>query len=370
MKPVRALFALLTIALLSAVFSTITGVSPGIISVGLIAISLIPTPQGALLTAIKVTDLNTKLGAYLRDYKEVLIAEMLLNQPFENDLEVWDDVTDEVPMPNLSISDLVKPGLDPTFSATADALSFDARTLKVRDAKVDLLLVPTALHKTWLGKFRTKKGKDVFDMPFEQFVMNYIIEKVQENIHLKALFKGVYNASGTTPTDTMNGFLKIIADEITATKITPIVTGVITSANVADKLLAVYDGLGEAYKQGRTQASVSPQIFDWYARKFSPLHNASIVASDVSGLAEMPLMNALPLHGTNCIIKRQAGLAGSQRIIITPRENMVFGTDSMSDFNNIEVQRFDRTLKLLMDFRIGAQFKEIQANALAVNEQA
>lgn len=371
MKSLRFLSAIVRLLLFTAVVCTASGLPPVPVALALTLISLVPLPKGVALTAINVTSINTTLGAYLREYADVLVTEMLLNQNFEDRVEIWDDCTDEVPLPSLTISDLVKPGNVTAFAPAGNELTFKARNLKVRDAKVDLLLYPAQLHKTWLGMYRKKgKGDDVMDLPFEAFIMQYIIQKVKENVHLLALYKGSYNAAGTTPGATMNGFLTIIANEITATNITPITTGVITSANVSSKLFLVYDGLGEAYKSNETQMLVSPTIFDWYVRQFNPLTNATIVATDTAGLDKTPKLNRVGLHGTNCVVVREPGLAGSQRIITTPKANMVFGTDSISDMAEIRVQEFERSLKLMMDFRIGAEFKEIHSRALAVNEQA
>lgn len=329
-------------------------------------------PGAGLNSALSITALNTALGAYLRENKDILISETLLDVPFEDKFEVWDDVKDEVPMPLLTMTDIVKPGLDKTtFSPTANALVFGARIGKVRDCKVDLTLVPQVLEKTWLG-MKNKKGSggaQQFQMPFEEFIFRHIIRKAKENIHLKAIYKGVYNAAGTTPGDTLDGMLKLIADEITATTMTPIVTGAITSANVYDKLLLVYDGLDEAYKQGVTQMSVSSTIFDWYIRKFNPISNTSLIGADALGLQDIPLLNSATLYGTNCIIKREAGLGTSQRVWVTPKENQVYMVDSLSDSGDIMTQIYDRTIRLYMDFKAGVQLKEVNNKAIRCNDQ-
>lgn len=329
-------------------------------------------PTGGVYTSISVTALNTALGAYLREHKDILISETLLDVPFEDKFEVWDDVKDEVPMPRLTITDIVKPGLDKsTFSGTANALAFGARIGKVRDCKVDLVLIPLVLEKTWLG-IKNKKGvggEKQLQMPFEEYIFRYIIKKAKENIHLNAIYKGIYNAAGTTPIDTMDGMLKMIADEITAGSMTPIVTGAITSANVYDKLLLVYDGLDEAYKQGPTQMTVSSQVFDWYIRKFNPIVNTSLVGADALGMQDIPLLNMAPLYGTNCTIKREAGVGTSQRVWVTQKENQVYMVDSLSDSGEIMTQIHDRTIRLYMDFKTGVQLKEVNDKAIRCNDQ-
>lgn len=335
--------------------------------------AIMPKVANAAMSSISITDLNTELGAYLRENKDILIADTLLDVPFEDKFEVWDDVKDEAPMPSLSITNIVKPGLDKTtFSPTANALAFGARILKVRDCKVDLTLVPQVLEKTWLG-YKNRKGsggENQFQMPFEEFIMRHIIAKAKEDIHLNAIYRGAYNAAGTTPGATMDGLLEIISDEITATNLTATVTGAITSANVNEKLLLVYDALGEAYKNKPTQMLVNPTIFDWYVRQYNPIVNSSLVRNDVNGLATTPLLNSFPLFGTNCVLKREAGLGASQRVICTPMENMVYGVDSMSDSGDIMTQVHDRTIRLYIDFKSGVNFKQVNDDCLTVSDQA
>lgn len=63
-------------------------------------------------------------------------------------------------------------------------------------------------------------------------------------------------------------------------------------------------------------------------------------------------------------------MAGSQRLICTPKSNIVYGVDSIGDYADITTQVFDRTIKVMIDAKAGIQFKTIAAEALAVNEQA
>lgn len=312
------------------------------------------------MSAIKIDDLVAALGDYHREHRDILVSEILLDQSFQEKFEVLDDVTDELPLPSLAVSDLLKPADPVNFTPTTNALAFGARVLKVRGMKVDLLLIPQVLEKTWLGKM--KNPSDPFDMPFEAFIMNYISTKVKENLHLQGLFRGVYNAAGTTPIDTMDGFLTKIAASITATDIAPVITGAITADNVIDKLEQTYDGLGEAYKSVPTQMFVSPSVFDWYGRKYRSLYNGSPIYSGIK-------RDRVTLDGTMCDLVREPGLGTSQRLMCSPKENFTMGVDSLNDYN-MDIQKFNRSIKILIDLKAGVELKEIHGNALAVNDQA
>lgn len=358
------LLALATVGLMVAVpfAAAAAGSSGELMIIGLVmTASAFVQPQITmnLGSSIDITELATKLGDYFREHRDVLVSETLLSDDFRDRFEVMDGVGDEVPLPNLSITSIVKPANPLTFSPTSNALKFGARTLKVRGMKIDLQLVPEVLMKTWLGKL--KKPDDILQMPFEAFVMNYIMEKAREDIYLNAIYSGVYNAAGTTPGATMNGYKKIIADEITATNITPVVTGAISSTNIIDKVEQTYDALGEAYKGKPSEMKAAPVLFDWYNRRYRGEHGAN---NNYEGMKRGRVL----IDGTNCELVREPALAGSQRLICTPKENMVWGSNS-KDFV-FDFQKFERTIKVLGDFKGGVEFKEIHARALAVNDQA
>ncbi len=317
--------------------------------------------EPALFSALDLDELTLKLGDYHRENRNSLTSELLLSDDFSDKFEVMDDVTDELPLPNLAVTDLLKPADPVNFNPTSNALKFGARTLKVRAVKIDLLFIPQVMEKTWLGKM--KNPNDPFDLPFEAFIMNYIMQKARENLLLQGVYSGVYNASGSTPADTMDGFNTIVAtDQALGTpKLTPVTTGVITSTNVIDSIEAVYDGFGEAYKGVKTEIKVNPQIFDWYNRRYRALHGAN---NNYNGMKT----GRIPLDGAMCEIVREVGLGASQRTIGTIKENMVYGT--ASDSFNIDIQKFNRSIKILGDFKAGVEFKEFHSNALVINDQS
>lgn len=362
----KSLFKLTLLALIVGFIGFASGFEPipfiaVVAIIGLVRL-IIGNRQSSVVanTSIDITALAAALGAYHREHRDELVTEILLDDDFTQDMEVMDDVTDELPLPSMALTDLIKPADPVNFTPTANALAFGARTLKVRGIKVDLLLIPQVLEKTWLGKM--KSAKDPVDMPFEAFIMSYINSKIKENLRLQAIYRGVYNAAGTTPLTTMDGYLKLIADEITATNIAPIVTGAVTSANVVDKIEQTYDGLGEAYKGASTIMKCNPQIFDWYNRKYRLDFGGN---QDYKGMKSM----RRPIDGTNCELVREPGLGTSQRLICTPAENFVYGVDTANGYT-MDVQKFNRSLKILIDLKAGVQLKEIHARALAVNDQA
>lgn len=318
------------------------------------------------MTAITTSGLNAALGAFYRANRNILVRDLYIGLKTD-DWTVYDGVKDELPLPKLSIGELVVPGDNVNFTPKTNVIGLGARILKTRNWKVDLLIDPAALEKTWLG-YVNALGSRSEAIPLEQFVIEDLIKRIQKDIRTRALYRGVYNAGGTASIDIVNGLLKLVTDEIAASNITPIATGAVTSANVVDKLLQVHDGLGQEYKDEMTVMPVNSTIFDWYSRKFSPILNTNLIGAGGAPV-QNGLINEIRLEGTNCMIKREVGLGTSQRLIITPAGNRVLGIDSMDDFTNFEFQRFNRTIKVLVDGKIGVNFNQVDNGALAVNDQ-
>lgn len=359
----RLFLTLFTVLMLGAVLANLVGLHPVIGALAVTALSFLPQAKGALnAQSVSVADLATALGDYFRGDTNKIYKEMLLGMDIGDRFDIMDGVKDEMPLPNLSISDIVKPADPNNFNPPTGAIAFGARKLKVRGAKVDLKLVPQELYKTWLGKMYAK-GSNPLDMPLQDFIKDYVREKVQENLRMQVLYKGVYNAVGTTPGAVANGLLKLVTDEITATNISPIATGALTAANIIDKVEAVYEGIGDAYKNKPLVMHAAPTLVTWYGKKYRELYGANNNYGGVNN-------NSMKLDFGNVSLVAEPGMTGSQRLICTTPDNPTIGVDSTDDTNEILVQPFERTIKLMMDFKIGVEFKEIHGNVLAVNDQA
>jgi hypothetical protein len=122
--------------------------------------------------------------------------------------------------------------------------TFTDRVLTVYMGKYDMQLDAEDLRNKYLATLP--------EFPFEQFAVQQAAKQYLDAVTPSTLGLGVYNAAGSTAAvDLWTGWLSIIAAEITATTIAPVVTGAITSANAVTKVEQVADAAPTLVKAQR-----------------------------------------------------------------------------------------------------------------------
>jgi len=296
------------------------------------------------MSSLDLTQLNTTLGEYCRTNKENLLQDILVDNVSFQHMTPMAGVKDEEPILDLDMGDLIKP-YSKTWDPLVDKINPNPRIMKVRTLKVEVELEPLKYEKTYLGHFM-KEGTSVENLPFEKFLMDKIAQKAKEQVETKGVFKGIYDSVGTTPASTMDGLNKIVADEITASNITPLVTGVITESNAVESLESLFETVPEEWRLAPFKMFVSPQIKHWYNKDYRTKYGS------VSHNSEF---DKKFIEGTNCEIVASPGLNGSQRLHLTPAWNIFWGTDLVSDMGTVSVERSHWTLDIMMSFKVGVQ---------------
>jgi hypothetical protein len=165
----------------------------------------------------------------------------------------------------------------------------------------------------------------------------------------------------------MNGVNKLVLDELASTNLTATATGAITFANVLEKIELLADAASSvaAYATMEKEVVVNNQIFNWYwkARRAAYPNLVNVYEGSISNI------NELAIEGYNAKLVREHGLGTSQRIVVTPKDNKVLGFDALSDWNNIVLQPFERTIKVMIDFKCGFNFAYMYNGSIVVNDQ-
>jgi len=306
-----------------------------------------------MANSLDLTALATNVGGYCREFKEKIFADMLLGleeRLAAAGITVLDNIQDEEVLTNMVIGDMIRPGKDDAFAPTEGAIAMDGRILKARDFKADIMIYPLRLQKIWAAKMRNKKGafKNLEDIPFHQFLVDEIVKKIKSELH-KATYKAVYDANGDNWADICNGFLKLITDDIADSNIATVTTGAITSANVVSAVEAVAFGLGDAYKANPGFVQMSSTLYQWYITATEANVGRSMHFTELS-------QGKLFVRGTQIELINNPDLGASQRIFAYGADNLFVGTDTLADINNFDVQRYDRSLKILVDGKWGVNY--------------
>lgn len=303
------------------------------------------------MASVNISALNSALGSYARQNK-VDIFSKILNESTSQYFTPITGAIDELPLAKLVTGSILKPySSGGGFTATDNALTFGARILNARRISADVEIVPLDLYNSWLGQLAGAPPSSPFDIPFEQFIMDAISRQAIADLET-AVWTGTYNASGTTAAATMQGVEQLVKAAITSTEIPGSnVTSyaAITSSNALDQMKLIKSVIAPAYRNKPMYAFVSVDIYDKYMDDYQ---------ATVGPIVYNKEYNQMFIEGTQTQIVAIPALTGINRIIVTPKDNLVFGYDIEGGASNIVTQEFNRTIKVMMDFRAGVQFRD------------
>ncbi|TPE43967.1 hypothetical protein [Pontibacter mangrovi] len=292
---------------------------------------------------VDLSALPAELKDHAVQYREQILQLILISElGFLNYMQLIDEVTDEIVLTQMFTNSVLQPGNKDEFNPKG-AVGFKTRTGKVRPCKVDLTMKHTDLtrmYKSYLGKVKAAAArKDVYDLLFQDEIFDAVIKRVKQDLHLEAVFKGKYNADGTTPKDTMEGLLFIIQKDIAAANIAT--ANAVTVANAIEEVEKVADLVPSAYAQKDLVMLVDPVIAKYYNRDYRTTYGSLNYNNEYKKVT---------IDGTNTEIIPEPGIAGTGGIIVTPRNNFVWLTNSLGGMESINVEKSKRNIDMLMDF--------------------
>lgn len=303
------------------------------------------------MASVNITALNTALGGYARQNKVDIFSKILT----ESTSQYFTPITgaiDQLPLAKLTTGSILKPYVaGGGFTAATDALSFGARVLNARRISADVEIVPLDLYNSWLGQLAGAPPASPFDIPFEQFVMDAISRQAIADLET-GVWNGLYDNAGTAADDIMDGVEQLVkaavtSGEIPAGNVTTYAT--ITSSNALDEFKKVKAKIAAQYRNKPMYAFCSMAVYDAYMDDYQSSVGPVVYNKDYTQIF---------IEGTQTQIVPIPGLNGVNRIIVTPKENLVFGYDIEGGASNIITQEFNRTIKVMMDFRAGVQFRD------------
>ncbi len=301
--------------------------------------------------AVDFSGLAPKIQSYtLREAETLLTTILISGQSYLDYMELYPEVTDQLALTQMFVSSVLQPGGKDTFDPKG-TVGFKNRVGQVRDCKIDYTLTPTminAMWKSYLGRIAKSKRGDVYDVPFQQYIMDMLAEKAKEEMHLDAVFKGVYNHDKKNANRVFDGLLPLMYKAGLETS--QIFAGQpITQSNAIDQLEGLADKVPSHLINKPLVMLVEPGAAKFYNRDYRNTFGGN---TNNTGPFEHKT-----LDGTNITIVPEPGLANTGGMICTLKNNLVWLTGPLGGGpNSFIVEKNKRNVDIMADFGAAPDF--------------
>lgn len=217
-----------------------------------------------------------------------------------------------------------------------DDLDIDEKVLTLTELMVAEKLCKSQFLASW-DAMQTGAGRAGSDLPasFEEFLLLYLTGKIAESTEYN-LWQGNYDPSGTSPAYTnFNGICKQVEAASSTVKVDLIdktdgstqITTLAVAEDVAYNMQRGVDNLPAALKgrYDKVKIHVSPSTYDKYFQDLA-----------TQGLATQYNNADAPVRYNGYSVERVFGFP-DDTILLASAENLFFGTDLLSDFNQANV---------------------------------
>lgn len=222
---------------------------------------------------------------------------------------------------------------------------------------------PNSVITMLLGQNASFLGEGQKTAPSAKLVIASVLKSLGESLH-NVLFTAKRNAEGDTSADLFNGFITIADAEVTAENISEakgnllkITTG-FSEADALDVAKSIERRAHPVLRATEKFLYCSPEFADAYNDAYMLTHGGIVYNKKFEQAVVEGSNNKTTLAPLTC-------LAGSSKFFLAPKSNMLYGYDSLSDQERIQVDRFKPfmlTLSAAMFF--GVQFYSIDPRML------
>ena len=222
---------------------------------------------------------------------------------------------------------------------------------------------PNSVITMLLGQNASFLGEGQKTAPSAKLVIASVLKSLGESLH-NVLFTAKRNAEGDTSADLFNGFITIANAEVTAENISEakgnllkITTG-FSEADALDVAKSIERKAHPVLRATEKFLYCSPEFADAYNDAYMLTHGGIVYNKKFEQAVVEGSNNKTTLAPLTC-------LAGSSKFFLAPKSNMLYGYDSLSDQERIQVDRFKPfmlTLSAAMFF--GVQFYSIDPRML------
>lgn len=300
------------------------------------------------------------LQSYVRDFHDKLITETFVDYTTGQVATPHEGVKGVKTLTQLTISALSK-RYSSDFNPTVDALTYAPRELETIKSKVDLLVVPSELEESYLGRHR-QKGQNDKDLPFEGQIISQIVSKVAAELE-EGAWKAVKTAIPTANDPLlalMDGYHKKITDEVAAGNLTEIATGALTNTNAVGAIEAMFGELGSGYMNKGVDVFVGSKAAQAFIQDYRTRYGTTSFSFQSDKVLKLDIGKAT---------FRLCDGMKENAVLITPKENLHYGFDAKQDRSLINFEQRDRSIKMWMTYRYGVNFGMVNDDIMVVNDQ-
>ena len=346
------------------------------------------------------------LAAYAGTYERKLFAALKNGFEFIKHVTVMNNVKGPLSLTKLTTTANIRPFL--STEQMEGALAYSPRVLTLGRGKSEFDIDPVTYKYEWMNEV-LNGNINALEIPFAAFTWDEVMKAVATELNDRTFYFGFDKADAVTfdagdtyaagdyikytissvlhyykclastsagedPEDTPAKWQKVNAEAVfeglgsiiaADSAIEKITTGAITSgATALAAFRATYRGMDPAYKSMMTNMYCSYTDYEWL------LDGVEDKLYQHSGGADASVgFTYLPGTDRRAKVIPVGWLTGSRRIVCTPKENILFGTNLLSDFNKINVLQSDLwTIKAGIAFEGGVQVRDV--DAIKVNNQA
>lgn len=309
------------------------------------------------------------LPARLKDYSiretETLLTDALIDgMKFLEYMGLLVGVTDKVDLTRMFISEVLQPGGKDTFTPKGK-ITFKNRIGQVRDCKVDYSFTPKEINAMWLsymGRIYKSKRGSVYDIPFQQFILEKITSKAKEELHLLGLFKGVYREDSKKANRIFDGILPLLSDAGIVPSANIFAGAPITQQNAIDQLEGIADKVPSELINTDLIALVEPEVMKFYNRDYRATYGQ---------IGTYTEFKHTMLDGTNITLVPEPGLAQTGGVLMTERENFKWLTGDLNRMDAFIIEKNKRNVDIMLDFQAAPDLsisERVWCNDLALNK--
>ena len=207
--------------------------------------------------------------------------------------------------------------------------------------------------------------------PFEVWLIQHGISIASEDMH-NAIFIAKYSAEAgdVEISDSFDGWGSIIEAEKTAGNISVakgnmFATGAVDATNIGTKALEMWRSMPKTFRKKKAILWISEDLGDDYD-DWMESETVQLAGTDESEIQYLKKTNKrVRIKRTNAFPE------GSKFMMLTTKENMVYGFDKMSDLTNMKpfFSGNPYLFTAAMKFVFGCQFVSINPAELCVNDQ-